>query len=286
MKYALFSGCKSSFYLPQYRTSSKVVLSSLEVELEELEFNCCGYPLRSKSQDSFLLLAAKNLAIAEDQGLPILTLCQCCFGSLKHADHYLKNNPKKREMIVSLLKEEGLDFKGTTKIEHILTVFANQIGYSNIEKQITKKFKGLKIAPHYGCHALRPSNITQFDNPHAPTIFEQVIQLTGAEAVDWSKRLECCGNPLWEKNNELSLGILEQKIDSAKEASADMICSACNYCQLQFDEIQKTALEKTSAEQFPSIFISQLLGLSMGLSEKDLNIEANHIDLSGIRNFL
>jgi len=213
-------------------------------------------------------------------------LCQCCFGSLKHADHYLKNNPKKREMIVSLLKEEGLDFKGTTKIEHILTVFANQIGYSNIEKQITKKFKGLKIAPHYGCHALRPSNITQFDNPHAPTIFEQVIQLTGAEAVDWSKRLECCGNPLWEKNNELSLGILEQKIDSAKEASADMICSACNYCQLQFDEIQKTALEKTSAEQFPSIFISQLLGLSMGLSEKDLNIEANHIDLSGIRNFL
>ncbi len=286
MKYALFSGCKSAFYLPQYRTSSKVVLSSLEVELEELEFNCCGYPLRSKSQDAFLLLAAKNLAIAEDQGLPILTLCQCCFGSLKHADHYLKNNPKKREMIVSLLKEEGLDFKGTTKIEHILTVFANQIGYSNIEKQITKKFKGLKIAPHYGCHALRPSNITQFDNPHAPTIFEQVIQLTGAEAVDWSKRLECCGNPLWEKNNELSLGILEQKIDSAKHASADMICSACNYCQLQFDEIQQNALEKTSAEQFPSIFISQLLGLSMGLSEKDLNIEANHIDLSGIRNFL
>jgi heterodisulfide reductase subunit B len=286
MKYALFSGCKSAFYLPQYRTSSKVVLSSLEVELEELEFNCCGYPLRSKSQDAFLILAAKNLAIAENQGLPILTLCQCCFGSLKHADHYLKNNPKKREMIVSLLKEEGLDFKGTTKIEHILTVFANQIGYANIEKQITKKFKGLKIAPHYGCHALRPSNITEFDNPHAPTIFEQVIQLTGAEPVDWSKRLECCGNPLWERNNELSLGILEQKIDSAKEASADMICSACNYCQLQFDEIQKNALKKTSADQFPSIFISQLLGLSMGLSEKDLNIGANHIDLSGIRNFL
>ena len=286
MKYALFSGCKSAFYLPQYRTSSKVVLSSLEVELEELEFNCCGYPLRSKSQDAFLLLAAKNLAIAENQGLPILTLCQCCFGSLKHADHYLKNTPKKREMIVSLLKEEGLDFKGTTKIEHILTVLANQVGYAGIEKRITKKFNGLKIAPHYGCHALRPSNITEFDNPHAPTIFEQVIRLTGAEPVEWSKRLECCGNPLWEKNDELSLGILEQKIDSAKEASADMICSACNYCQLQFDEIQKTALKKTSAEQFPSILISQLLGLSMGLSEKDLNIEANHIDLSGIRNFL
>jgi len=286
MKYALFSGCKSAFYLPQYRTSSKVVLASLGVELTELEFNCCGYPMRAKSLDSFLILAARNLAIAEQQGLPILTLCQCCFGSLKHADNYLKNNPLKKEIIKNLLKKEGLDFKGTTKIYHILTVLAREIEYQAIEKQITKKFNGLKIAPHYGCHALRPSNITRFDNPQAPTIFEEVIRLTGATPVEWSKRLECCGNPLWEKNDTLSLGILEQKIDSAKDASADMICSACNYCQLQFDEIQKNTLEKTSAESFPSIFISQLLGLSMGLSEKELNIEANHIDLSGIRNYL
>jgi heterodisulfide reductase subunit B len=285
VKYALFSGCKSSFYLPQYRTSSEAVLSSLGIELKEVEFNCCGYPLRDKSLDSFLILAAKNLAIAEQQGLPILTLCQCCFGSLKHADHYLKNNPLKKEMIVSLLKEEGLDFKGTTEISHILTVLAKDIGLSAIEKQIKKKFKGLKIAPHYGCHALRPSNITQFDSPQAPTIFEDIIRLTGAEPVEWSKRLDCCGNPLWEKNNKLSLGILQQKIDSARQASADMICTACNYCQLQFDGIQKNELEQTSAEQSPSILITQLLGLSMGLSEKEINIEANQIDLSGIRNF-
>ncbi len=286
MKYALFSGCKSSFYLPQYRTSSEAVLSSLGVELKEVEFNCCGYPLRPKSLDSFLILAAKNLAIAEQQDLPILTLCQCCFGSLKHADHYLKNNPNKMEMIVSLLKEEGFDFKGTTKIKHILTVLAEDVGYSAIEKQIKKKFKGLKIAPHYGCHALRPSNITEFDdNPQNPTIFEDIIRLTGAEPIDWTKRLECCGNPLWEKNNELSLGILQQKIDSAKDESADMICTACNYCQLQFDEIQNNELEKAQTEQSPSILISQLLGLSMGLSDKEINIESNHIDLSGIRNF-
>ena len=191
MKYALFSGCKSAFYLPQYRTSSKAVLSSLGVELSELEFNCCGYPMRAKNLDAYLILAAKNLAIAEQQNLPILTLCQCCFGSLKHADYYLKNNPRKMERIVSLLKEDGLAYKGTTKIDHILTVFANQIGYPRIEKQITQKFKGLKIAPHYGCHALRPSNITQFDNPHAPTIFEQVIRLTGARSEERRVGKEC-----------------------------------------------------------------------------------------------
>jgi len=286
MKYALFSGCKSSFYLPQYRTSAKAVLSSFGIELKELEFNCCGYPVRNENFASFLILAAKNLAIAEQQGLPILTLCKCCFGALKHADHYLKNDPHKKEMIVNLLKEEGLSFNGTTKIHHILTVLAMDIGYPAIEKQIRKKFSGLKIAPQYGCHALRPSNITQFDVPLAPTIFEKIIRLTGAEPVDWSKRLECCGNPLWEKNNQLSLDILQQKIDSARQASANMICTACNYCQFQFDEIQKNSLEQASAEQFPSILISQLLGLSMGLSEKELNIEANHIDLSEIRNFL
>lgn len=280
MKFALFSGCKSAFYLPQYRISSKLVLSSLGVELKELEFNCCGYPVREKNLDAFLILAAKNLAIAEQQNLPILALCQCCFGSLKHADHYLKNNPEKMEMINDLLKEEGLEYRGTTEIHHLLTVFSNSIGYSNIKKQLVKKLTGLKIAPHYGCHALRPSNITQFDNPQAPTIFEEIISLTGAQPVAWSKRLECCGNPLWEKNNKLSLGILQQKIDSAKEANADMICSACNCCQLQFDEIQKTALKKTSVDQFPSILISQLLGLSMGFSEKNLKVSENCLPFS------
>ncbi|WP_022665640.1 CoB--CoM heterodisulfide reductase iron-sulfur subunit B family protein [Desulfospira joergensenii] len=272
MKYALFPGCKSGFYLPRYKTSSSAVLSALGIELKELEFNCCGYPMRDKDLMSFLLLSIRNLAIAEEKGLPILTLCKCCFGALKHADHFFKNDPDKKKMITALLKEEGLSYGGTTQIRHILTVL--DMEGETLKKQIKKPLKHLKIAPHYGCHALRPSNITQFDAPHAPHIFERIIRLTGAEPLEWSRRLECCGDPLHQKNRPMSHTILRQKMESARQAGADMICSACNYCQLQFDNPPGPAAQEELESPIPSILVSELLGLAMGMPGKNLEIPA------------
>ena len=276
MTYALFPGCKSGFYLPRYKTSSQAVLSALDLELTELAFNCCGYPMRDKSLRSYLLLAVRNLAMAEEQGLPILTLCKCCFGALKHADHYFKQDPVMKEMITGLLEEEGLHYRGTTEIRHILTVLDRE--RDTLRKLIKKPLTRLKIAPHYGCHALRPSNITGFDTPHSPKIFERIIRLTGATPLEWSRRLECCGDPLHEKNSTMSRTILQRKMDSARQAGADMICSACNYCQLQFDHPPLPMTREPLENPIPSILVSELLGLAMGLPEKELGIPAPFLE--------
>lgn len=273
MKYALFAGCKAGYDVPQYQRSAKAVLSKLGVKFKELDFNCCGYSVREKNLDAFLLLAIRNLAIARAYDLPVLALCKCCFGSLKHADYYFKQYPDRQKVITDILKKEGLSYDGSTRIVHVLTLLDNHLDAGRIQGQISRKMSGLKVAPHYGCHALRPSHITGFDNPLAPTIFERLISLTGAEVVDWPRRLECCGDPLRDKNSDLSARFFQQKTKSAQQSGADIISSACSHCQIQFDHGRSRALADGLPEPIPSVLITQLLGLAMGVNEAGHGID-------------
>lgn len=287
MRYAWFPGCKIPFFLEHYNTSSRAVLKALNVVLEDIEFNCCGYPIRNLNFDAFVLSGARNLALAEKKGLNILTPCKCCFGNLKHAQHSLDSDLSLRDEVNNLLAEEGLRYNGKTTVSHMLSALRHEIGLEAIQYNIKKQYHDLKIAAHYGCHALRPSGITEFDNPLAPTIFEDLVAVTGAQSVDWSRRLDCCGNPILSKNNDMSIKLMRNKLDSAREASADFICSACTYCQIQFDTVQQADIEKNNHRQpMPSILFPQLLGLSLGLSEKKLGLTKNKIDLSSIKNHI
>ncbi|NDY73012.1 heterodisulfide reductase [Desulfobacter hydrogenophilus] len=270
MKCALFSGCRTGFDIPQHPTSAKAVLSRLNVKVEELEFGCCGYPVKEKNLDAFLLLSIRNLAIAQAHNLPVLTLCKCCFGALKQAEHYFQNDWEKRVLINSMLQKEGLHYKGGVKIHHMLTLLDREIDKGVIQRSVIHPLDGIKVAASYGCHALRPSTITGLDDrPNAPTIFERIITLTGAEPVNWSKGLECCGNPLLDKNSALARDFILKKYETAKQEGADIICTACNYCHMQFEHGRDLILKSGSTNPIPAILLTQLLGQAMGL-EKDL----------------
>lgn len=272
MKYALFSGCRTGFDVPQHPKSAKAILSRLNVELEELDFGCCGYPVKETNLDASLLLSARNLAMAQARNLPVLALCTCCFGNLKQAEYYLKNNPDKKGMINQILKKEGLVYyDGGVKIHHTLTFLDREIKKDDIRQSITNPLKGVKVAASYGCHGLRPSNITGFDDqPNAPTIFERIIALTGAEPITWPKRLECCGHPQKDKNNNLSQRMILQKYETAKQEGADIICVACNCCRLQFE--YGRGLMKPGAA-LPVTFLTQLLGRAMGFDNNRIGLE-------------
>ncbi len=266
MQFAYFSGCKIPFYLSHYGTSTRAVLEMLGVELVQLEFNCCGYPIRNLDHKAYLLQAARNLAIAEQNGLDILTPCKCCFGSLKLAAHFLEQDHELKRDINCILEKEGLSYRGHATIRHLLQVLSQDVGLENISKQIKSPLSGFKIAANYGCHALRPSSVTGFDDPFSPSLFEDLVRVTGAEPVNWQKRLDCCGRPVAEHDVQLSLRLMEKKLQSASEAGADFICTACTYCQIQFDSVSQTLV--------PSVLYPQLLGLSLGLPEKRLGLDA------------
>ncbi|MFH1090649.1 MAG: CoB--CoM heterodisulfide reductase iron-sulfur subunit B family protein [Pseudomonadota bacterium] len=287
MKFAAFWGCKIPYYLAHYASSTRAVLTALGVDLIEPEFNCCGYPVRHLHFESFLFSAARNLALAEQRELDILTPCKCCFGTLKQAQHILNLTPGLKDEFNRQLAQEGLVYSGRLKIKHLLSVLAQDVGLNTIQEQVKRSFEGVKMAAHYGCHALRPSGVTAFDDPWNPCVFENLLQVTGIQCVSWARRLECCGNPLWGKNNQLSLELLEKKVRDARSAGADFLCAACTYCQIHFDAIQGTELTKTGFDQvLPSLLFPQVLGLSLGLSGADLGLDRHTLDVTGIEVFL
>ncbi|MDY6972358.1 MAG: CoB--CoM heterodisulfide reductase iron-sulfur subunit B family protein [Thermodesulfobacteriota bacterium] len=287
MRFALFLGCNIPARLTQYESSARAVLKKADVDLTDIqEFNCCGYPVRNLDHKAFVLASARNLALAAKKNLNIITLCKCCFGSLKKADFLIKENSSLRSEINNTLNKEGLKYDGDIKVHHLLSVLYHEVGIEALKSRIERPFSNLMIATHYGCHALRPSKIVQFDDPVAPSIFDKLVEVTGAKSIDWPMKLDCCGAPLWGINDELSMSLTEKKLADGKKVGADFLCTACPYCQIQFDTVQRTILSERGTElQLPSILYTQLLGLSMGVEKDSLGLEMNKLSVVGLEDF-
>ncbi len=275
MRYALYLGCKIPSRLPAYEASTRAVLSRLGVGLVDLAFNCCGYPARSVNRDAFVFAAARNLALAESAGLDLLTPCTCCFGSLRQAIRFLGEDAELRSRVTQALAAEDLHWSGKTEVEHLLPVLARTVGVDALAAAVRVPRAGLRVAAQYGCHALRPSNVARFDNPMAPTIFETLIQATGATPVAWPRQLDCCGDPLHDANAPLSEHMTRAKIADAIESGAEVMCTACPHCHLRFDAIQAHSSEPA----IRTLLYTQLLGLAMGLPEAELGLQqADRVD--------
>ena len=172
------------------------MLRKLGVDLAEIkEFNCCGYPLKNVNFNASALLSARNLALAEKENLNITTLCNCCYGSVTHVDHLMKEDASFRKEMNGELEKEGLKYDGSIKVKHLLEILYDDIGIKRIKEQLVKPFSGLRIAAHYGCHLIRPDKMVRFENTNAASIFDQLVEVLGAESIDWPKQLECCGSP-------------------------------------------------------------------------------------------
>ena len=288
MKFALQRCCGTSIYLKQYESSTDAVLRALGVEIVDIkQFSCCGYPLKNFRYRAYLLSSARNLSLAEKEHLNIMTMCNCCYGSLKHADQILKEHLLERNEINASLNKEGLEYAGGVTVRHVLDILFTEIGIEGIRKKIRKELGGLKIATHYGCHLLRPRQVAQFDNPAAPSKFDDLVEVTGAKSISWREKLECCGSPLWGINDELSLDLTESKILDAKRSGADFLCVACPFCQLQFDRVQRILHSRRGTDHtIPSILYTQLIGLALGIDIETLGIDKNEIDSTGILRYL
>jgi heterodisulfide reductase subunit B len=281
MRYALFLGCTIPARLKEYEVSARAVLKKLNIELVDIkDFNCCGYPLRNFDFKSYLLSSARNLALAQRKNLDVAVLCQCCYGSLKKADSLMKEGPSLRDEINGYLKKEKLEYTGGVEIKHLLTILHDDYGIEALRKKIERPFKDLKIAAHYGCHALRPSRIVRLDDPYDPKIFDRLVEATGSQSIYWASRLECCGAPLLGVNDDLSFDIMRKKLKDSSEGGADFICTACPYCQIQFDTVQAMITgEEKGGSTIPSILYTQLLGMSMGIDNKALLLDTNRISV-------
>ncbi len=281
-KYLTFLGCAIPYRVSAYEISSRKVLAKLGIELVEMpEYNCCGLPLDPVSHETMLILAARNLALAEQQGLNILTLCPGCAGTLKKVNKVLKEDKTLREQINSHLKESNLEFKGTVVAKHILQVLKEDIGLENVRKSVVKPLTMLKVAEHNGCHILRPKEYIGFDDPEDPQTLKTLIEATGATCLDYVDETECCGAPSVGVSDKVALQLARDKLSHVKQVDAQALITICPFCHIMYDT-NELRIEKMFNEAYgiPILHYPQLLGLAMGMTPEELAFNELRVNTS------
>ncbi len=281
MNYLIFLGCVIPYRVVSYEISSRKVLNKLGVDLIEMpEFNCCGLPIDSVNHDAMLTLAARNLSLAEQQGLDVLTLCPGCAGALRKVNMALQKDKKLKERINCHLKEVGLEVKGgKIKVRHIIQVLVEDVGLEKIRHSVVNPLANLKVAAHNGCHVMRPTEYIGFDDPENPVLLKMLIEATGAESLDYMYETDCCGAPMVGVNDKIPLYLSGDKLRNVKDVKAQALITICPLCHMMFD-INQPRIEQILSEKFeiPVLHYPQLLGLSMGLEPKDLAIDELRVD--------
>ncbi|MEM3356215.1 MAG: CoB--CoM heterodisulfide reductase iron-sulfur subunit B family protein [Candidatus Bathyarchaeia archaeon] len=283
-KYLIFLGCAIPYRVSAYEISARKILQKLGVELVEMpEFNCCGLPLDPVSHETMLILAARNLALAEQKGLNILTLCPGCAGTLKKVNKMLKEDKALREEVNRHLKEAGLEFKGTIDAKHLMQVLIEDVGLERIKNAVVKPLTSVKVAEHNGCHILRPKEFIGFDDPEDPKTLKTLIETTGATCLDYLDETECCGAPSVGVNDKIALQLARDKLNHIKSVEAQAMITICPFCHIMYDT-NEVRIEKMFNETYgiPILHYPQLLGLAMGIPPEELAFNELRVDPSKI----
>jgi len=195
-----------------------------------------------------LTLAARNLCLAEQQNLNIMTLCNGCFGILNHVNKELNEERKIREKVNGYLKEIGMEFKGTTTIKHLIHVLAEDIGLEKIKEAIRKPLNPLRVAQHIGCHVVRPAKYVGFDDPENPTVLKNLIRVTGAECLSYMDETECCGAPIIGVDDKIPLQLAREKLSHIRAVGAQALITVCPFCHMIYD-LNQPRIERTCPDE-------------------------------------
>ena len=283
MTYAYFPGCSMRGTGRAYEESLLAVFEAVGANLEELEdWNCCGASAwRSVDLSQAVALSARNLAIAERgavDGAPVDLMAPCagCYRALLKTQHAFEERGAVADKVDAALATVGLRYDRTVRVRHPIDVLISDVGLERVAEAVTRPLEGVKVACYYGCLLVRPN--APFDDPHDPTSMDRLIRAAGAEPIDWPLKTRCCGascyssspfGPVQEATLELSYQILRE----AKHRGADAIATACPLCQFNLEGFQPR-MARAFGERIDLTvgFITQFLGLAMGVDERRLGI--------------
>ena len=285
MKYALYTGCVAKGAGRELLAATNLVCQKLGIELVEMtDASCCGAGVIGEDNPMVAdILNARTFSLAEAQGLDIMNICGTCQGVHRKAQRKLEKDPAyKQKVNAELKKETGREYKGTLKIKQIYEVLLQEIGLDKLREKVTRPLKGLKVAPFYGCYALRPPEVNDLKDPDDPDELEGLIEALGATPVTYPERLKCCGFPIMMMNKENSLKLAGNVVAGAKDAGADVIATPCPLCHLNLDSYQPTfARQMGRTLGVPILHVPQLVALAFGCSQADLRMRTHVVRPSG-----
>ncbi len=273
MKYAYYPGCSAHSTARDMHESSLAVAKALGIELTEIKgWTCCGASAAHQTDRALAVsLPAANLLLAEKMGMDMVVNCAACYNRSKSANYEVINSTSMREQVNDML---GEPYGGQVVVRHFVEVLLKDIGLTKLKKSIKQSLNGLKVAGYYGCYLVRPPEVTGFDDPENPMILENLVEAMGGESLDWPGKVECCGGGLNLTRTEITVERSGTIIEMARASGADCITVACPMCQTSLDLRQKD-FEKATGKQLkmPVLYITQLLGICLGISPKELGFD-------------
>ena len=277
MKYAFFPGCVSRGGCPELYPAVVMVCQRLGIELDELTGASCTGAGVLQEKDQLLgdTLNARTFAMAEQKGLPVMTICSTCQGVMSQANERLKSDPDYLAQVNETLKEEGLEYRGTAVIKHLLWILVEDVGVDALKVQFTRMLKDLKIAPFYGCYIVRPSWALEFEQyPGRENSLETLIELVGATLVDFEGKTRCCGFPILTINEKNAVAMVAKHTSEVQELGADAMVTPCPLCHLNLDGYQPKASSQSGIRiHMPILHLPQLIGLALGFSPKEMGLD-------------
>ena len=274
-QYTYFPGCSSNSSAKALGMSVKAIEKPLDIELIELEdWTCCGStPYGSLNEDESLLVAARNLALAEKKGLDLVTPCSSCFVVLNKANLHLKEHEKFKSKVNQALAAAGLEFQGKINVRLLPEVIFHDITPEGLARKVTRNLNGLKVASYYGCQMVRPYG---FDNPESPTSLDKIVESIGGTAVPFQYKNRCCGGSLIIPEENAALNLMRKILANTLENGAECLITPCPLCQMNLDAYRIKVNGKFGTNfDIPVLFVSQLIGLALGIDAMSLGLKTN-----------
>ncbi len=296
LKYSFYLGCVIPNRYPFIEQSVRNVFKELGIGLIDMQgASCCPAPgvFRGFSIPLWLVVGARNISIAEENGADIVLMCNGCYATLLEVNVMLKHDKKKRDMVNEHLAKIGREFKGTIEVKHIIDVLYYDFGLDKLKDYTNIKFPNLRVGVHYGCHILKDSTHRPWHGESEdPRFFEELIEITGAKCIDYKDRLMCCGagGAVRTASLEVSLDYTREKLENMRNVGVDCCMVCCPFCHLQLD-LGQVQVNETFKDiigepyKIPIIYYTQLLGLSMGMNPRELGLVATH-KLAGVPPFI
>lgn len=267
--FILYPGCLVLYRFPEYELSARRILEQLGYQVTSLpQTLCCGSFLEGVTQ-AWMDFAAYNLALAEELGVPVVTLCGGCTNTFRRVQEKFYQEPGLLKSVNAKLTSLGLHVTGQTEVRHLIQVLWDY--RTEIGKAVVRPLH-LNAAPVYPCQVYRPGSIMRFDHPLHPQSVAELIALTGVTPLTYPGEYQCCGSSLYMVEPEAALTMGRSRIQNMIAAGADIAVTACGNCHLLLQRLQP---HYHYASRFPVVFLPQLLGLAMGLPPAQLAISGS-----------
>jgi len=250
--------------------STMAVSKALGIELiEPRGWTCCGATAGHQT-DRFLSVAlpAASLAKVKHEGLEMVVSCAACYNRMKVANHEIQNSAEMRKDIGDAL---GRDYDGSVKVRHFLEILLDDVGIEKIRESTKYSLNGLRVACYYGCLLVRPSDVMKFDDPENPTSLDRLVTALGGKGLDWPHKVECCGGGLSMSRTDVVVSLTDSILEMANASGAQCVTVGCPMCQINLD-MRQLDIRKQMGRSYdmPVVYITQLIGLCMGISPKEL----------------